>query len=417
MAVAPASRTGRRLERVAHRLLHSLILLGLLLMVAVVIVPIAEQDHPGDEAPLIIALPLVLVLGLFSNRVARFVDWLLYGSRDDPSAAAWQVARELESASDEQTLPALLSAMAATLRLSYVEVRVGETAEEHPVATHGTPSSATTAFELRHAGRRLGLLLASRRGQPLGREDGRLLRAMAAQLAVVLHARELNADLRRARETLVLSREDERRRLRRDLHDGVGPALAGIALGLESVDASLTRAPDQARQLLGEVQTEIRGVIVDVRRAVDGLRPPMLDEVGLSAAVERMAQAFADRTGVALDLDIEPLPRLAAAVEVGAYRIAVEALTNAARHASAQRWTVALRRSDEALHITVADDGVGLGAAVPGTGLSSLRERAEELGGRVSVESSADGTRVEAELPVDRPSPAGADDQRGVVRA
>lgn len=402
MAVVPASRTGRRFDRVAHRLLHFLILCGLLLMVAVVVVPIAKTEHPDDEGPLIIAVPLVLVLQLFSGRISRFVDWLLYGLRDDPSAAAWQVAKELESASGEQTLPAMLAAMAAALRLSFLEVRVGPPDAERSVATRGEPASATSSFELMHAGRRLGVLHASRRGQPLGQEDGRLLRAMAAQLAVVLHASELNRDLRRARERLVLSREDERRRLRRDLHDGVGPALAGIALGLESVDATLGRAPEQARALLGEVRQEIHGVIVDVRRAVDGLRPPMLDEIGLGSAVQRMAQAFADRTGVALELDIEPLPRLPAAVEVGAYRIAVEALTNAARHAEADRWSVVLRRTDGVLQVAVTDDGIGIGDAEPGTGLSSLRERADELAGRVSVASGADGTRVQAEIPLDR---------------
>lgn len=402
MAVLPASRVGRRFDTAVHRVLHFLILGGLLLMVAVVAVPLARADHPGYESPLLIAIPLVLVLELLSGRVTRLVDWLLYGLRDDPSAAAWQVARELETVPDGEALPALLAAMAATLRLSFVEVRLGGPGEQLVVASHGVPVAAATSFELRHAGERLGVLVATRHGQPLGQEDGRLLRAMAAQLGVVLHAQELNRDLQRARETLVLSREDERRRLRRDLHDGVGPALAGIALGLETVDSTLAREPERARALLGEVRGEIGGVILDVRRAVDGLRPPMLDEIGLGPAVERVAQAFAERSAAELDVQLGPLSGLPAAVEVGAYRIAVEALTNAARHADADRWTVALHQNDGLLEISVVDDGVGAGEAAPGNGLSSLRERADELGGRVTFSSGAGGTEVVARIPVER---------------
>lgn len=400
MSTLPLRWARRGFEAVAHQLLSFLILAGLLLMVAVVVVPIAHDEAPSHEAPLLIAVPLVLVLQLMSGGVHRFVDWILYGYRGDVSSAAWRVAHELESAQASDPLPSLLSAMAATLRLSFVEVRLGPADGEVVAASCGRPTDYATEFELRHAGERMGVLLAARRGQALRLQDQRLLHALAAQVAVVTHANKLAADLQRTREKLVAAREDERRRLRRDLHDGVGPALAGIALGLESADRALHRDPGIAHELMSELRTELTHVIVDVRGAVDGLRPPLLDEVGLVVAIEQVARSFGGRLGVTVDIVAGDLPHLPAAVEVGVYRIAVEALTNVVRHSGASGCTVTIDEDAGKLVVRVDDDGHGMASASAGHGISSMRERAEELGGSLTIDSGATGTAVAARIPI-----------------
>ena len=146
----------------------------------------------------------------------------------------------------------------------------------------------------------------------------------------------------------------------------------------------------------------LRTAIADIRRLVHGLRPPALDELGLVGAVQRLAERCGTDGGLRVDVDVSgELPALPAAVEVAAYRIAVEAVTNAVRHAGASRCDVSIRLGDE-LVVEVADDGVGLAADHrQGVGLASMRERAEELGGVLSAEAVAGrGTRVRAQLPL-----------------
>ena len=197
-----------------------------------------------------------------------------------------------------------------------------------------------------------------------------------------------NAELIRQRESLVVAREEERRRLRRDLHDGLGPTLAAIGMRAEAAAALLDQGPDATRPQLEALGEEVRVALADVRRLVDGLRPPALDELGLLGAIGQQAARLDDGTGresgsATIRVECEPpsLPDLPAAVEVAAYRITVEAMTNAVRHAGARLCRVRLEASSQ-LTIEVTDDGRGLPSPLPsGTGLESMRERAEELGG------------------------------------
>ncbi|WP_147200887.1 sensor histidine kinase [Pseudonocardia asaccharolytica] len=294
----------------------------------------------------------------------------------------------------------------------------------------GPEPAEPTVVPLITEGERIGsLVLGPRPGErTLGPRDLRVLRELARPIAVAARAvREadraarLAADLQRSRERLVVAREEERRRLRRDLHDGLGPALAGLTMRAE---AARELGPAQARNLLAEIAVDAQTALDDVRRLVDGLRPPALDTLGLAGAIEaHLAGRPGGGTPVALEVPapLPALPALPAAAEVAAYRIALEAVTNVDRHAAARSACIRLAVGGGTLVVEVADDGRG-GAADRdesdmGVGLASIRERAAELGGSCTViDRAGGGTLVRAELPLRRaeegeggpcPDPAG----------
>ena len=391
----------RLLEASLHRVLYTLLFALVALAVATLVVPPMREYSGAHEQIIAAAVVLVLVIELVGSRLHRFVDWLLYGQRDDPTAATARLSRALEDVDDDQALEALVTALADTLRLTYVAavLDVGGTA----LVEVGEPPANVSEFPVRHAGTPLGELRAARRGQALDHRDQRLLRAAATQIGLVLHAAQLARDLRTAREDLVLSVQEERRRLRRDIHDGVGPTLAGIALGVESAQRAVGNDPARATALLSDVRTDVSALVDDVRRVVDGLRPPLLDEIGLVGALEQLARSFDARGTCRVDVTATALPTLPAAVEVAAWHIGAEAMTNAARHAFARHAEVRLSAAGEVLELRVCDDGRGGAGDRPGgTGLTSMRQRADEVGGGVEVASGLAGTTVTARLPLHR---------------
>jgi signal transduction histidine kinase len=246
-----------------------------------------------------------------------------------------------------------------------------------------------------------------------------LLDELARQAGVAAHAVELQTELQRARERLVLAREEERRRLRRDLHDGLGPTLAALALKATTISELIPTNPSGATQLSNDLYTDIRTTVGEIRRLVYALRPPALDDLGLVAALRECA-AHACRTsqadagtergeGVRVSVGApDRLPLLPAAVEVAIYRIVQEALTNVVRHAQARTCAVELSLVElsltEHLEIVIRDDGVGMPQErATGVGLLSMRERAAELGGACVVESlPGAGVRVCAWLPISK---------------
>jgi signal transduction histidine kinase len=253
-----------------------------------------------------------------------------------------------------------------------------------------------------HHGQQVGCLLVEGRDRrPLGARDARLLTELARPAGAAVAAAALADALSESRAHLVQTREEERRRLRRDLHDGLGPTLAGIGLGLDLVAAE--QDPDAAGKLLAELRRETTAAVDDVRRLVEGLRPPALDELGLVPAIRQQAERLALRSpGLLVRVESpEALPPLSAATEVAAYRIAVEAVTNVVRHAGARTCRVEVS-ANGVLQLEVVDDGRGLGAQSPGVGLSAMSERAAEVGGSCTVSAIPDrGTRVLASLPLE----------------
>ena len=334
----------------------------------------------------------------------RGVDRILYGQRAEPYVVVTGLGARLEAAFEPASiLPVIVSTVAESLRLPYVAIEVA--AEEGPevVASWGTAPERPESFSLTHQGRRLGSLLAGpRRGEDaLSRGDHRLLTQLARQAGAAVHGVRLMDDLQRSRERLVLAREEERRRIRRDLHDDLAPTLAGLALTSATVSQLVHDDPSRAAELADRLQGELAAVVAGVRRLVDDLRPAALDELGLVGALREHAGHFAGAGRLQVDVEApDNLPALPAAVEVAAYRVAQEALMNVARHAGAGNCRIRLVVG-ETVRLEIADDGSGMGEdRRPGVGLASMRERAAELGGTFEISSSPAGTLVAVSLPL-----------------
>jgi signal transduction histidine kinase len=255
-------------------------------------------------------------------------------------------------------------------------------------------------FDLILAGERIGVLAVVAVDRRLGRVEREVIEALLPVLTVAAGAVDREADAQSARERLVTAREEERRRLRRDLHDGLGPSLAGITMEIQAARALMLDDPERASAMLDAAESWSRAAIQEIRRVVYGLRPPALDQFGLVRAIEQhVASLDADITVRVHAAKIHDLP---AAAEVAAYFIVLEALTNVARHASATTCSIELGSSLSAMHLEVVDDGIGLSPhTARGVGLSAMHERATELGGRCEVGAlPTGGTKVEAWIPL-----------------
>ena len=343
-------------------------------------------------------------------RLQRGVDRMLYGETGDPYAVLVGMGRRLdESAADPLTEVA--GALAASLRLPHVRVEVDQPDRPPLVGVHGDapPGVELHQVPLTFRGAPVGRLLASPRGShdPFRPPELRLLDDLGRQLGVTAHATRLAAALQRSREGLVSAREEERRRIRRDLHDGLGPALAGVALGLDAVGRLVADDPAEAVALADQLKVEVHDSLADVRRLVEDLRPPALDQLGLVGAVRQQARLLTERDpGLEVCVETSGLGDLPAAIEVAAYRIATEALTNVSRHASARHCRVGLSlHGTGVVLLEIEDDGIGLPERRrTGVGLMAMRERAAELGGTCETGPAAlGGTRVRAMLPVVTP--------------
>ena len=308
--------------------------------------------------------------------------------------------------------------MAQALKLPYAAITLKQGEDSKTAAAYGSLVEETVTLPLSYQAEPIGQLVLGprQRGDNFSPADRRLLEDLARQIGVAAHAVRLTADLQRSRERLVTTREEERLRLRRDLHDGLGPTLGGLTLKVGAIRNLLPRDQAAADGLLVELSADIEGTVGDIRRLVYDLRPPSLDELGLVGAIQASAAQYclpASTSGLAnqgdgavggLQVQVdapEHLPPLPAAVEVAAYRIVLEALANVARHSQAHTCRVPLQ-ADGALEVDVSDDGVGLASERhTGVGLLSMRERAAELGGTCLIEStSAGGVHVMARLPL-----------------
>ena len=339
--------------------------------------------------------------------VQRRVRALVYGEGVDPSRAVRILGSQFGSAETvEELMDGLAAGVGAALRLESVTVRregEGEGEGGEVVTTWGTATGPAQSVPLVHRGVVVGSLdVTPPPGESLGARSVKSLGELASVVAAGIALVQASADLHDARDRLSSVRLEERRVIRRELHDGLGPSLAGIRLGLQGVRNLMTTDVDAAAQLLESLQRELDCSVDGVRSLSRTLFPPVLEELGLSAALTELSNAHA-RSGFVIDVRCDSTGRLDPAVEADAYGIVAEAVSNARRHSGVDTAAVEVRsESGPVLVVSVSDSGRGIDAtAGAGVGSRSMRERAEAHGGTLHIgPGESGGTTVRAELPL-----------------
>ena len=387
------------------RLVVSRVLAWLMLLLAVVVAYtglVALLNHFATPRPGLSALVTVLLVLLAAPllpRLQRLVDGAIYGDRGDPARVVSRLGEQL--ATPDAGLQGVVTTVRAALRLPYLAIeregRVLASDGEAPERVHPWPLTRGGKTEAQLT---VGLRVGER---DLAAADRRALAILADPVAVAVHSTVVSDELQASRERIIAAREEERRRLRRELHDGLGPTLTGIAFAADAAANTIDTDPEESQRLLTSLRRDTRVALADVRRLVDDLRPPALDELGLVGALRQRADQLswrADGESVHVQLDVpEEVPALPAAIEVATYRIATEALTNVVRHSRASGAVVRLR-CDERLDLSITDDGPPNGAWAPGVGLHAMRERAAELGGSFRAGPTPTGGQVLASFPL-----------------
>lgn len=396
------------LDLYVHRGLVWIVLIGVAVSVyALVVTGLERLLAPGSSVTLVAAGACAAALLPAERLAQRGLSRLVYGRRDDRYAVLMGVARHIEAVRDPlEVLPRFTATLVETLRVPYAAIALtADPGEEPLVVGHGRRTGGEPQrFAMVAHGVRVGELLVEPRrpGTRFTPAETQLLEGLARHAGMAAEACRHALDLQRARERLVLAREEERRRLRRDLHDGVASALVGAQMLVVASRAAVS-GDSRAAELLTTLGQDLTVCTEEVRSLIDGLRPAVLD-AGLAAALNDLVHRLSESLPVTLEIsgDLEDLP---AAVEVVTYRMVTESLGNVIKHARASRAWVDLLRGDEALTVRVRDDGVGLGFAAPpdsrgGVGLSSIRSRVEEVGGQFSTEPEPVGVCCQAILPL-----------------
>lgn len=327
-------------------------------------------------------------------RLQRGVNRLMYGERDDPTTVLTRLSKRLDSAlAPDSVLQTIVETLAQTLRLPYAAISLSDDVQAPRFAsTPSLPSSELISVPLTYQSEHVGeLILAPRaEGESFSTADMNLLNIIAGQAGIAAYNLRLTQDLQLSRERLVTAQEEERRRLRRDLHDGVGPTLASLSQRIDTAAEMVTTDPQGSVELLKELKGQVRGSVAEIRRLVYALRPPVLDEFGLVTAIREHVAPYAGPNGLQINFDLtEPMPPLPAAVEVAAYRIALEAFTNIINHAEASACHIKIKIEENSIMLEVSDNGKGLPSDNrAGVGFTSMRERAAELGGECMIEHS-----------------------------
>ncbi len=393
------------------RILNRAVVYGLLAVsvVAVYVLAVAALGTiMSGRVPAIIATALAALAALpLHSRLQRGVNRLMYGDRDEPYRALTRLGDRLAASLDSEEVPHQIArTVAEALRLPYVEVQLGAGLAALTAHTGRAGRGDTVELPLVSQGEEVGRLLLETRGpgEALSPSDRRLLDNLARQVAVAARGVALAGDLRRSRERVVSAAQEERRRMHRDLHDGLGPTLAAIALGLDRARRQVGADPTSAKQTLAEIRAQTLEAIDSVRQLSYDLRPAVLDQFGLVGALreqtERLNSGEPGSTRFQFDSP-DSVESLSAAVEVAVYRIASEAITNVVRHAQAERCRVRLTVNG-VLELEVHDNGRGLPEPYrAGVGLASMRDRAAEVGGYFEVARGVPhGTLVLASFPL-----------------
>jgi signal transduction histidine kinase len=352
----------------------------------------------------LIATGIVAVLfeplkALLQNRITQ----LLFGDRDNPFQVILKLSERLErSVAPGTLLPGIAETIAHALKLRYVSIALKDGDRLKTNAVYGQPadSGRIIMLPLMYGQEMVGQMVIGQGmdDRVLDAAERQLLENIAQQTGIAAHAVQLSQSLQHSRQQIITAREEERRRLRRDLHDGLGPSLAAHTIKVGTAKLLLESDPQTAAAILTDLEIGLSDSLTDIRRLVYNLRPPALDQLGLLGALHDFIQQCNAKTHITLDA-AEPLPPLSAAVEVAAYRIVQEAVTNVLRHANAAHCHVNIQLGTDLL-ISIQDNGVGISPdAKHGIGLKSMQERAEELGGRFTLESRAGYTVIAVCLP------------------
>jgi two-component system NarL family sensor kinase len=391
---------GRRPRVVAVAVRQTFLYTVLTLLVGGLAVLLAQflrrfGSQQPDMAIAVLAGAVALAVHPLRTRLARLVDRLMYGDLHDPFRALQRLADSTHHApSAKAVLDGLAATVAASLRLPWCAV---DAAEHEGSWGERPPAAGRVTAPLLAGTTTLGTITVAAPDRVLSADEQRLLADLGRHGGLAVQAVLLSDAVRAGRQRLVLAREEERRRLRRDLHDGVGPTLAGLTMQLGTLRTLFRTQPDAAADRLGALQEAARGALDTVRRLAHGLRPPALDELGVVGALRGLTDAL----GLPARFPDPDPPRLPAATEVAVYLIAAEALHNVSRHAGAASVEVSVRVADGEVTVVVRDTGRGVdGAQPPGVGLAAMRERADELGGSLELGSlPGQGTTVTARLP------------------
>jgi signal transduction histidine kinase len=369
---------------------------GLLLVYLAVLAIVNVGGGTATAVSLACALPVIFIVGPARRRLQRFAD-RAPASSDDSQAGVAAVTRMLAEATDPaEVLSEATTTVSRTLGLAYAAIELAVDEHAVVVAETGVACVQPESFPLAYAGEHVGRLLAcGPDGAALDARAVATLERVAAEAGAAAHAVVATAELEAAGRRIAAASEDERRRLRRDLHDGLGPTLAAIAIQLDVINLD---RPD-ADAILLTIRGHAQSAVEEIRKLVYELRPPALDELGLVGAIRRQADALAP---LQVSVDAAGLDGLPAAVEVAAFRIVAEAVNNVARHSGARRCTVWITLADT-LELEVVDDGRGIRPdARANVGLGSMRERATELGGTLTVDRPpGGGTRIHAIIPIE----------------
>lgn len=362
----------------------------------------------GAGAP-VVATGVVAILVLPMHHVLRrLVNRIVHGQAEEPAVTAARLGQRLGSAVapdqlTDEVLPEILGSVAEALHLRHLGLRMVDGRTLAAGDLLDPVGSGAVELDLSHGSQLVGVLLAVPGRGGLTRSEQRALTGFAAQAAVAVHGILLAAELRKERERVVSAREEERRRLRSELHDGVGSALAAAYLQADTARHLLIVNPAQGRELLDQLVGRLHDVLADVRAVTTGLRPATLDDFGLAGALCELGDR-STRPICPVTVEVGELGEVPAAVEVAAYLCTAELVANACRHSSASAVRVRVHHDGAVLSLRVSDDGAGIGPhAVPGVGLASVRRRVEEVGGRIVVDTTQVGVTVDVSLPMGRP--------------
>jgi signal transduction histidine kinase len=378
------------------------------LIAAVVLLPlvVVSQVALWEGTPRLLAIAIGIGLGLLLVpllRLARRVaDRFVFGHRATPYEVLTEFSGRIgETYAADEVLARMAQVLASAIGATRARVllRVGGDLREE--ASVGDGGGAETRVPVWFQGSELGALAVTvPANDPMDPSKERLVTDLAAQAGPVLHNVRLIEELRASRQRLVAAQDEERRKLERDIHDGVQQQLVALAVKLRLADTMVDRDPAKAHAALAGLQADTTAALEELRDLAHGIYPPLLADQGLAAALQAQARKAAIPTTVEAD-GIGRYPR---EVEAAVYFCALEALNNVAKYAGASRARVALRQTDGRLTFTVRDDGAGFdrSTVAAGAGLQGMADRLDAIGGSFAIDSAPGaGTTVTGSAPAE----------------